>query len=398
MNCLDPGVKLYFISIKYTAILLAFISIPLGVKAIRNYYGNQCTSYPKKYRCYEDIIHGYSIANYGLEIDQIDRVASVFMITGFYLLHGLLLKWMNDHKRSYEEEAGDDDIIHAVKVKGLPDDATDNEITEFFQEGLDEGAVTEVNRAMFLSKFDQFKNEIQALALQKHKLEILMKKSTTLIEKYKLSKKKDKVEVKLDIGFHLLKDELLEISSGKKFTGTAYIIFLDKNQKEKVLKEFLRRTWRGWLKCSKRPKERLFRGEFRLLMSPANKPEDIIWENIGIKTIDKISSISFAFFCWVVLLGLSVLGIISLKNIQVAQIFLFLQKFFSRFRQLKELKIQNKSKSMFFHIFQKLKTYQFLIFSLDFDSIFSITSNEVSEKSTTLPKIMMTNSPLTRNG
>ena len=228
MNCLDPGIKLYFITIKYTAILLVFISIPLGLKAFRNYNGGQCPKYQKTYSCYQDMIHGYSLANYGLGIDQIDRVASVFMIAGFYLLHGLLLKWMNDHKMKYKEEHLNGGGTLGLKVKGLPEDATDLEIREFFQEGLDEGAVTEVDRAMFIHKFDQLKTKIERFALQKHKIEILIKQSKNLKKRKNLGKEKEKVEEKLKKNFHLLKDELLEIHSRSKFTGTAYIMFREK--------------------------------------------------------------------------------------------------------------------------------------------------------------------------
>ena len=80
---LGAGYILYFRLLKWIITLLFVFSIFHIYMIYRNVNEGQCQKYPAAFRCTEDYILAYSVANYGINYDKIE------LVTGFLIRFSL---------------------------------------------------------------------------------------------------------------------------------------------------------------------------------------------------------------------------------------------------------------------------------------------------------------------
>jgi len=188
---------------------------------------------------------------------------------------------------------------YSIEVSGLPVDTKVSEI-RFFFEGMEKIIgkkvhIININRSFYISDLVENTKKMEELIHEKTSYELyltLAEKNPVSFPKVQIQKNKlEIVDAQIKTIIHNIKAEKESFKDKCKFTGTTFITFETPEESRKVKKLFELGLWETfllYLKKSVNVESQLsFKGQI-LSVRRAPEPDDVLWENLGVKWDVKI--------------------------------------------------------------------------------------------------------------
>ena len=199
----------------------------------RNVTRGQCPKYAELYRCTEDYILTYSVANFGVEYDRTELVASRDQILalcsiGLFFLSLPLIRYQLKKAEIEVDELTDSVSDYSLSISGLPQDASVESISAFFESNFKdkEGRPIKpikISKTYYLKEFKKIEDEYEASIREYQKLKAAASLATSpagdaLLERASVAMHD------LAVRYNEVEEQVLRPRE-KNFLGVAYVSF-----------------------------------------------------------------------------------------------------------------------------------------------------------------------------
>ncbi len=199
----------------------------------RNVTRGQCPKYAELYRCTEDYILTYSVANFGVEYDRTELVASRDQILalcsiGLFFLSLPLIRYQLKKAEIEVDELTDSVSDYSLSISGLPQDASVESISAFFESNFKdkEGRPIKpikISKTYYLKEFKKIEDEYEASIREYQKLKAELREENPRAAKRILEEKARKVK---QLAEQVESEEKAIVNShDEHFLGVAYVSF-----------------------------------------------------------------------------------------------------------------------------------------------------------------------------
>ena len=197
----------------------------------RNVSKGQCPKYPELYRCTEDYILTYSVANFGVEYDRTELVVCSYQILALSSIAVFFLSLPFIRYRLKKAEIEVDELTDSVSdyslsVSGLPQDASSERIAAFFEANFrdkDDKPIRpiKVSKTYYLKEFKKLEEEYEAAIREYQTLKAAAPGAPGLAAE--LERRRVRMH-DLAVQYHEA-EELAQVAEEQRFLGVAYASF-----------------------------------------------------------------------------------------------------------------------------------------------------------------------------